>query len=195
MERMPSRTRDLAVRLRRGVVAVAAAAAIAVSACAAPGGGATTAPATQAPATAAPGTASGASLRLELGADPKLGTYLRGRDGRSLYIFTKDHDTVSTCNGDCAASWPPVIVTMSDDATPGEGVTGALGTITRDDGSLQLTVDGHPVYYFGGDKAKGDVNGQGIGEVWFLAGPDGAGLGMDAGANPSPTACGGRYCY
>ena len=83
MERMPSRSVELALRVRRGVVAVAAAAVFAVSACAAPGGGATTAPATQAaaPATAAPGTASGESLQLVLGNDATLGSYITGRDG------------------------------------------------------------------------------------------------------------------
>jgi predicted lipoprotein with Yx(FWY)xxD motif len=205
MERMPPRAEDLAVCLRRGVVAVAAAAALAVSACAAPGGGATTAPTTQAlattvPETAAPPTASGESLQLILANDTTLGSYVTGRDGKSLYIFTKDHDDTSTCNGDCAASWPPATVTMADDANAGTGVTGTLGTITRDDGSMQLTLGGHPVYYFGGDKAAGDTNGQGVGEVWFLAGPDGAGLGMGGGAvtdGPKVTPCppADRTCY
>ena len=201
MERMPSRTDDLALRLRRGIVAVAVAASLGVSACAAPGGGATTAPRTQAVTSAgapstAPGTASGESLQLAVANDATLGSYVTGRDGMALYIFTKDHDDASTCNAECAAKWPPVTVTMADDATAGTGVTGALGTITRDDGTMQLTLGGHPLYYFANDKAAGDTNGQGIGEVWFLAGPDGSGLGM-GGDGPAKTPCppGDRSCY
>ena len=89
---------------------------------------------------------------------------------------------------------------MADDATAGTGVTGALGTITRDDGTMQVTLGGTPLYYFGADKAAGDTNGQGLGEVWFLAGPDGTGLGMGGAAatdGPKVTPCppADRTCY
>jgi predicted lipoprotein with Yx(FWY)xxD motif len=200
MERMPQRAEDPAVRLRRSVVAVAAAAAFAVGACAAPGGGATPAPTTPgtstgSPPTTAPGTPASKALELRVAEDPTLGSYAAGKDGRALYVFTVDAGTGSNCNDDCAASWPPLTATMADDVVAGAGVTGELGTVTRDDGSLQITLAGHPLYYFAGDKAAGDVNGQGVNDVWYLAGPDGSGVGLDAGPGPSPTKCSGRTCY
>ena len=202
MERMPSRAEDLAARLRLGVVAVAAAAAIAVSACAAPGGGATAAPPTQGSATAAPpstapGTASGESRSLTVAQDATLGAYVAGENGMALYIFKPDTGTASNCNDDCAAKWPPLTVEMATDVTAGTGVTGTLGTITRADGSMQVTLGGHPLYYFAGDKAAGEVNGQGLNDVWFVAGPDGAGVAMDGGGGVAKTPCppADRTCY
>jgi predicted lipoprotein with Yx(FWY)xxD motif len=56
----------------------------------------------------------------------------------------------------------------------GEGVDAALlGTITRDDGAMQVTYNGWPLYYFADDTAPGDANGQGLGDVWFLVSPTG----------------------
>jgi predicted lipoprotein with Yx(FWY)xxD motif len=52
-------------------------------------------------------------------------------------------------------------------------VTAELGTITRDDGTVQLTVNGFPAYYFAADSAAGDTNGQGVGDVWWVFGADG----------------------
>jgi predicted lipoprotein with Yx(FWY)xxD motif len=202
------RTRDTqaaAIRLTRSV-GLMAATAVLVAACA--GGGATPAPATQppataapatsAPATTAPATAAPAGITLALATNATLGQYVTGKDGLALYVFEKDSGTTSACTGACATNWPPLTVTMLDDITPGAGVTGALGTITRDDGSLQVTLAGHPLYYFKGDAAAGDVNGQGINSVWYLAGADGSALGMAA-AVPTSAAgdskCSGPTCY
>lgn len=190
MERMPQRTEDLAFRLRRDVVAVAAAAAFAVGACAAPGGVATTAPATQAPA----------ALTLEVAQDATLGAYVTGMDGKSLYIFTPDAGGTSSCNDECAVNWPPLTAASAADVAAGAVVTGTLGTIARTDGALQITLGGKPLYYFKNDQAAGDVKGQGLNEVWYLAAPDGTGVGMavpgSSGA-PEATPCppGDRTCY
>jgi predicted lipoprotein with Yx(FWY)xxD motif len=138
-------------------------------------GGATTAPATQAPASqAAPPstpaestTPSDAGSPATAGADVEaktvgsIGTKLvAGSNGMTVYTFTKDvkDSGKSNCNGDCAATWPPL---SPAGATPtaGTGVTGKLGTITRDDGSVQVTYNGLPLYFFKNDKAPGDANG------------------------------------
>jgi len=202
MERMPQRTEDLALRLRRGVLAVAAAAAVVVSACGSPGGGATTAPATVGPATAAPSTAApgspaAAGVTLALAEDATLGSFVTGANGMTLYIFTPDTATSSACVDQCATSWPPLTVAAAGDAAAGTGVTGEIGTITRADGTLQVTLGGHPLYYFANDKAAGDVNGQGLNDKWYAAGPDGAGLGMTSGGGDKKTPCppGDRTCY
>src|SRR4029453_1626752 len=70
-------------------------------------------------------------------------------------------------------SWPPFVLEEDEQVVAGDGVTGALATIARDDGSLQVTYAGAPLYYFANDGAAGDVKGQGINDVWFVATPSG----------------------
>ena len=97
---------------------------------------------------------------------PDLGTILVEASGRSLYLRTSDEPSVSTCSGGCARAWPP-LVTVGDPAA-GEGVDGdLLGTITREDGSVQATYNGRPVYYYAADEKPGDTNGHEVGGVWF----------------------------
>ncbi len=100
----------------------------------------------------------------------ELGTYLTDLEGNSLYIFTQDQPGagISACLADCATIWPPYLVD-SVEITLQEGFLGELGTITRDDGTLQLTYNGQPLYAYAADIAAGDVNGQGASGVWFLA--------------------------
>ena len=79
----------------------------------------------------------------------------------TVYTFTKDvkDSGKSNCNGDCAVTWPPLAAPASGTPTAGAGVTGKLGTITRDDGSVQVTYNGLPLYFFKNDHAPGDANG------------------------------------
>lgn len=105
-----------------------------------------------------------------------LGTILVDGTGRTVYVFANDRTNESTCEGDCATNWPPVAAPQKLPPSV-SGVTGALGTATRPDGSQQLTVAGHPVYRFSGDSAVGQTNGQGItlnGGVWTTVLPSGA---------------------
>lgn len=95
-------------------------------------------------------------------------------EGMSLYLFTNDtqNSGASTCTGECLVEWPAL--TTAGDAVAGEGADASLlGTITRDDGSTQVTYNGWPLYYFHEDAAAGDTNGQGVGGVWFLVSPAG----------------------
>jgi hypothetical protein len=58
----------------------------------------------------------------------------------------------------------------------GSAVASDLGTITRSDGTKQVTYDGHPLYYFAGDSGAGQANGQGsdgFGAKWWLVSPAG----------------------
>ena len=92
-------------------------------------------------------------------------TVLTNSQGLTLYSFAPDTSTTSNCNGQCATYWPPV----TGPVTAGSGVTGTLGTITRADGSVQATYDGHPLYTYVGDKNPGDNKGNGLnlsGGVW-----------------------------
>lgn len=114
------------------------------------------------------GTDSGAQ-RIEV-ADTSVGDVLVDKDGKTLYMFTKDvKGRKSVCAADCLAAWPPL-----GRASAGDGTDSSLvGTIKRGDGSTQATYDGWPLYYYVKDKARGDVTGQGVGAVWYAVGPDG----------------------
>ncbi len=116
------------------------------------------------------------------------GDALAGAGGMTLYVLTADTGGISTCSGDCATTWPPLLGDGSE-VTAGEGVTGEFGTTTRDDGSKQITHDGQPLYYFGNDQAAGDAGGQGVGGVWFIApvGEASASQAGSAAAKPSAT--------
>ena len=110
--------------------------------------------------------------------ETELGTVLTDSSGLTLYLFTQDSPGSSVCVDDCAAAWPPVVV--DGEVTVGEGLdASAFGTITRDDGVVQLTVNDMPLYTFASDAAVGDVNGQGFNDVWWAADPDGAAIGAD----------------
>jgi predicted lipoprotein with Yx(FWY)xxD motif len=169
-----------------------------LAACSTQGSGGTTTnpPATQGPGPSAPPSMAASSpaasgITLELADDAELGEYVTGEDGMALYVFLPDEGDTSECNGECAVNWPP----LTGDVTAGDGVTGELGTITRDDGTTQVTLDGAPLYYFIGDEAAGDVNGQGLQDVWYLASADGTPVGADDEPPAEETACTGRYCY
>ena len=93
-------------------------------------------------------------------------TVLTGAKGLTLYWFAPDTATRSSCNGTCAAYWPPV----KGPATAGPGVTGRLSTIKRSDGSIQATYDGHPLYTYVGDTGPGQANGNRLnlnGGLWY----------------------------
>jgi len=103
------------------------------------------------------------------------GNVIVGPTGRTLYIFRKDTGSQSTCSGACAAQWPPL--TSSGKVTTSGGVpASALKTTPRSDGKMQVTIDGHPLYYFAGDGAAGDAKGQGLdayGAKWYVVAPSG----------------------
>jgi predicted lipoprotein with Yx(FWY)xxD motif len=86
-------------------------------------------------------------------------------------VFDNDTDGTSACYDQCAENWPAF--TGTADAS-GDVDASLIGTTTRDDGTTQVTYNGQPLYYFAADQAPGDTNGQGVGDVWWVVGPDGA---------------------
>ena len=100
---------------------------------------------------------------------PVLGT----ASGRTLYVFVDDLLTraPSACSGDCAHDWVPM--PASGTITVGKGITGRVGTVARSDGERQLTMDGRPLYLFSGDRAPGDIRGNGVGNIWWAMTPSG----------------------
>jgi predicted lipoprotein with Yx(FWY)xxD motif len=118
-------------------------------------------------------------------------TVLTNAKGFTLYWFAPDTPTTSKCNGSCATYWPPT----KGPATAGAGVTGKLGTITRSDGSVQATYNGHPLYTYAADSAPGQAKGNGLnlsGGVWHEVTVSGAAAPAPGG---SASAGGGGYAY
>ena len=112
------------------------------------------------------------------------GTFLTDGSGRTLYLFAADHGATSACSGACAAAWPPLTTGGSTTAT-GQARSGMLGTISRSDGSRQVTYAGHPLYYYAGDQAAGDTNGEGsngFGAPWWVVSPSGKAVTQQPGA-------------
>jgi predicted lipoprotein with Yx(FWY)xxD motif len=133
--------------------------------------GGSSASATPEPSTPAPAESTGSADLMV--ADSSLGKIVVDGKGMSVYFFGKDTagSGTSACSGQCLVNWPPV---PSASSTPTvDGVTGELGTITATDGSTQITLNGLPLYYFKGDSAPGDVNGQKVQDVWWVVSPDG----------------------
>ena len=131
-----------------------------------------TAPSTAAsPSASAGGAASGSAYTItaQTGA---VGKFLAGEDGKTLYNFQPDTATTSACNDACAANWPPFTLEAGETAAAGAGVSGTIATLTRTDGSMQVTYNGKPLYYFKNDAKAGDTNGQGQGGgKWTVAAP------------------------
>ena len=106
-----------------------------------------------------------------LGHTDELGDFLVGPDGMTLYLFTPDPLGETVCYNQCAENWPPLTVESADALTAAEGIPGELGTVEREDGSLQVTYNDIPLYYWIRDEAVGDTTGQGVGGVWWILPP------------------------
>jgi predicted lipoprotein with Yx(FWY)xxD motif len=103
--------------------------------------------------------------------DPQLGPLLTDGEGKTLYLFANDQPGVSNCSGECAAYWPPLTVQGATGPTGPAAVAGGLGTITRDDGTQQVTYNGAPLYGWVKDVNPTDTTGQGVNGVWFVVPP------------------------
>jgi predicted lipoprotein with Yx(FWY)xxD motif len=161
--------------------------ALTVSACGG-GGGAATA--------ATPKTSSGASATVDVSKN-SLGSILVNSNGRTLYLLNADVGGQSACTGACATKWPPLLATGKP--TAGAGPTASrLATITRSDGTRQITYNGHPLYLFAKDQKPGDVKGQGViafGAAWFALSPSGNQIPAGAASSTSGGSSGSGGAY
>lgn len=182
-----------------GIGAAFAAAALGLSACGASSGGsgaassAATSPASSMASTAAAGSTASGGKVLGVGST-KLGKILVDDKGRTVYFYEHDKGGTSFCKGACAVNWLPVRAPASVGTI--SGVTAKLGMTRRSDGSEQLTVAGHPVYTFVGDKAPGQTNGQNLdlnGGLWYAVSP--AGAEIEKSASTSSGGSRGGYGY
>ena len=105
-----------------------------------------------------------------------VGDVLTGPSGRTLYLFEKDTSPKSTCSGECANDWPPLMA--SGKPAAGSGIKASmLSTSKRSDGKEQVTYNGHPLYYYEGDTKAGQTAGQGVdafGAEWYVVGANGS---------------------
>ncbi len=177
-------TNDIGLKRGPATLIGLAFAALILAACNAGAGAGNSSASASASASAA--SSGGGSLYQISLSHTSLGSVLTGADGKTLYLFTKDSGGKSACAGQCVSNWPPLTVPSGQTATAGTGVTGTLGTIARDDGSMQVTIAGHPLYRYAADKAAGDTNGEGVKDTWFAV--KGSGDAVQAGASSSPAA-------
>jgi predicted lipoprotein with Yx(FWY)xxD motif len=107
-------------------------------------------------------------------ASASLGDILADADGNTLYMFVPDQQQNGepTCYDDCAEAWPAL--EAEGEIVAGEGLDQSLlGSVERTDGATQVTYNDLPLYYFSGDEAAGDTNGQGLMDVWYVVSSEG----------------------
>ena len=128
---------------------------------------------TSAPRDPAPAPRRAAGKLITARRSPYGAILIDGR-GRTLYAFTRDASPQSTCYGQCARAWPPVLT----GGAPRRGgtLTAAVGTTRRRDGAWQVTYGGHPLYYYVGDVTAGAIlcqNVEEFGGTWLVVSPRG----------------------
>jgi predicted lipoprotein with Yx(FWY)xxD motif/uncharacterized cupredoxin-like copper-binding protein len=126
--------------------------------------------ATPQPVAASPGAETSATTVMV--GNSSLGPILTDSQGLTLYTFKNDvpNSGKSAVNGNLASVWPPLVLASGSPTKP-PSLGGDLTLITRDDGSKQVAYKGQPLYRYSRDSGPGDVNGQNVGGVWFVAMP------------------------
>lgn len=180
-----------AVRIRIGGAAAVLGVAAVVAAC----GSSSNANSSASSAAKAPAASTSSANASVSTASGTAGKYLVGSSGRALYLWVADPSGKSVCAGACAKFWPPLL-TKSTPAAAGGVTAGQLGTITRSNGSKQVTYDGHPLYYFALDKSAGSIKGQGsdnFGAKWWLVAPSGTAITKGGSASSASSSSGYGY--
>ena len=178
-------------RWRTGAAGGTMAVALFLAACGSSGSSTTT---TTAAATTTTGAAAPTVGVVDAATVGTHGTVLVTKTGVTLYRYVPDGTGAPMCTGQCATIWPPLTVVAGSTApAAGTGVASAdLGTVTRSDGTLQMTYKKMPLYTYSGDTAPGQANGQGTGNVWFVV-PVGSGSTGTSGSTTTTAAHGYGY--
>jgi predicted lipoprotein with Yx(FWY)xxD motif len=108
---------------------------------------------------------------LNVSSSTGVGSYLVANNGMTLYAFKRDGLGVSNCVDNCATAWPPYTVESAEGLSVADGIPGDIGTIERADGSLQVTYNQMPLYFWQNDAAMGDVNGNNFRTNWTIVAP------------------------
>lgn len=179
------------LRFRVGGIAAVAAVALTVAACGSSSGSSSSAASSGTQASSSNGYggttasnvsntssgSSGSAVAIGTAKGPD-GVHLTGESGKAIYLWVADSNGKSVCSGACAQAWPPV-TTKSMPKASGGAVSSDIGTISRSNGTKQVTYKGHPLYYFVGDSHAGTISGQGndgFGAKWWLVTPRGAAI-------------------
>ncbi|TDW21371.1 hypothetical protein [Kribbella kalugense] len=173
----------------RRIALVVGTAVLGLSTLTACGGGASAATPQNTPSqtTPSPSVATPAApAKLSLATVGNLGKVVVDGTGRTLYIYDVDtaKPSKSNCDGACATAWPPL---LAGAGTPQvSGISASLvGTVTRTDGTKQVTLAGWPLYYYANDAKAGDANGQAVGGIWWVVGANGQKITTQASNNSS----------
>jgi predicted lipoprotein with Yx(FWY)xxD motif len=121
------------------------------------------------------GTGTGAASAIGTSKDAH-GTYLVDGKGRTLYLFEADKPNMSNCDSGCQSIWPALSAGSTPPVVSGGAVAGKLGMTAPGSGGRIVTYNGHPLYYYAGDKNPGDTSGQGLdqfGAKWYVLDPAG----------------------
>jgi predicted lipoprotein with Yx(FWY)xxD motif len=98
-------------------------------------------------------------------------------NANGIVLYRSDEDTAtpskSHCTGSCARTWLPVLIAPNGTIYLTDVPKSAVGTVEREDGTLQVTLGGQPIYRYIEDEQMGDREGQGVDGAWFGVGPDG----------------------
>lgn len=126
--------------------------------------------------TGAPTSAEGGkAATVSVGSVPELGRVLVDSEGFTLYDFHKDKGATPSCYGPCASAWPPLLT--DGPPQPSNGASASkLGTTKRNDGTMQVTYAGHPLYTYSLDDKPGDAKGNdtdAFGAEWYALTPQG----------------------
>ncbi len=112
------------------------------------------------------------SVTLGSGSSGTLGNYLTGPNGHTLYTLSSDPTNGSSCAGQCATFWPPLVVASGGTVHGPAGAMGTFSTFKRSDGTTQVAFGGRALYYFLQDTAAGQTTGEGVvafGGTWHVA--------------------------
>jgi predicted lipoprotein with Yx(FWY)xxD motif len=174
------------VIIARAVLAFAAFGGLAVAAC------------SSSTTSAAPAGGGGAGTTVTVHTVSGTGQVLTADDGHTLYMSDQEMSGRLRCtSSECTSFWMPLTVAKGQQPSAPPGVTGDLSTVTRPDGSKQVTFNGAPLYTFSLDHAAGEAKGNGFTDsfngvhfTWHAATPSGA-----ASAGTSSPSSGGGYGY
>jgi predicted lipoprotein with Yx(FWY)xxD motif len=155
------------------VLAVSAALAVSMAACGNDDKPVSTAQPATTVSTVAVTTTAAPKATVATASNATLGTILVDSSGKTLYVFDRDTSPTSSCTGNCAGTWPAVVLPAGATApVAGAGLTGLTAVARPDDATkMQVAWNGKPLYTYAADTGPGDTKGDGVGGVWHVAKP------------------------
>jgi predicted lipoprotein with Yx(FWY)xxD motif len=133
------------------------------------------------------------STSIDSASNSSLGEHiLVGSSGRTLYVLSPETTSHLLCkSSECLKFWPPLTASSAKDVKLGSGVHGAVGILHRSGGTSQVTLNGHPLYYFAGDSGRDEVGGQNFksfGGTWHVLSDSGQPSSKAASSSKAPSA-------